>query len=118
MSDSILDIESGLDKIEALVKTLREERDTAKAEAEAIKRALDERETEYLQIDEELQEVRRTSEEQLEAARREREDLENRLAEVALKFKNILPLVMKYSDEADEELDEPGSELESSYDET
>ena len=114
MSDSILDIESGLDKIEALVKALREERDTAIAEAEAMKRALDDRETEYLQIDEELQEIKRTSEEQLEAARREREDLENRLAEVALKFKNILPLVMKYSDKADEQL----YETESSYDET
>ena len=116
MSDSMLDIESGLDKIEALVKALRGERDAAKAEAEASKRALDERETEYLQIDEELQEIKRTSGEQLEAARREREDLENRLAEVALKFKNILPLVMKYSDEAD---DEPGeSESEPSYGET
>ena len=118
MSDSILDIESGLDKIETLVKTLHEERDAARAEAAALKRALDERETEYLQIDEELQEVRRTSEEQLEAARREREDLENRLAEVALKFKNILPLVMEYSDDADEEPDEPESDFESSYDET
>ena len=117
MSDSMLDIESGLDKIEALVKTLREERDAAKAEAEANKRALDERETEYLQIDEELQEVRRASEERLETARREREDLENRLVEVALKLKNLMPLVMKYSDEADETGEEqykPGS----SYDES
>ena len=111
MSDSILDIESGMDKIEALVKTLHEERDAAKAEAESMKRALDEREMEFLQIDEELQEARRTSEEQLTAERKEREDLENRLAEVAQKFKNIMPLVMKYSDEA---RDEPAS----SYDET
>ena len=100
MSDSILDIENGLDKIEALVKTLREERDTAKSEAESMKRALDDREMELLQIDEELREVKRKSEEQLDSERKEREDLENRLKEVALKLKNLMPLVMQYSDEA------------------
>ena len=107
MSDSILDIENGLDKIEALVKTLREERDTAKAEAESARRALDEREMELLQTDEELQETKRKSEEQLTAERREREDLENRLAEVALKLKNLMPLVMKYSDEAQDAPESP-----------
>ena len=107
MSDSILDIESAMDKIEALVKTLREERDTAKAEAESARRALDEREIELLQIDEELQELKRKSEEQLSAERRERESLEDRLAEVALKFKNIMPLVMKYSDEAQDAPESP-----------
>jgi len=107
MSDSILDIESGLDKIEALVKTLREERDTAKEEALSMKSALDERETEYLQLDEELQRTRRESEEQISELRREREDLEHRLAEVALKFKNIMPLVMQYSDEAQDPPESP-----------
>ena len=105
MSDSMLDIENGLDKIEALVRTLREERDEAKAEAESTRRALDDREMEFLQIDEELQDVKRRSEEQLAAERREREDLEDRLAEVALKVKNLMPLVMKYSDEAQDESD-------------
>ena len=107
MSDSILDIENGLDKIEALVKTLREERDTAKTDAEAARRALDDREMECLQIDEELQELKRSSEEQLGAERRERENLEDRLAEVALKFKNIMPLVMQYSDEAQDAPESP-----------
>jgi len=110
MSDSILDIESGMDKIEALVKTLREERDTARAEAQSMKRSLDDREMEYLQIDEELREFKRASEEQLAAERKEREDLENRLAEVALKFKNIMPLVMKYSDEEQDEYVSPHDE--------
>jgi chromosome segregation ATPase len=95
-----LDIENGLDKIEALVRTLREECDKAREEAESRKRALDERELELLQTEEELQELRRTSTEQLDASRREREDLESRLAEVALRLNNLLPLVMKYSDEA------------------
>ena len=107
MSDSILDIESSLDKIEALVKALREERDTAKADAESMKRALDDREMELLQIDEELQEVKRKSEEELAAERGEREDLENRLAEVAMKLKNLMPLVMQYSDEAQDVLESP-----------
>ena len=111
MSDSILDIESGLDKIEALVKTLREERDTAKEDVLSMKRALDERETEYLQIDEELQKVRRESEEQIAELRGEREDLEKRLAEVALKFKNIMPLVMQYSDEEQNAPESPYDEM-------
>ena len=100
MSDSILDIESGIDKIEALVKTLREERDTAKAEAESARRELDDREMEFLQMDEELQELKRNSEDRLAEERRVREDLENRLTEVALKVQNLLPIVMEYSGEA------------------
>ena len=107
MSDSILDIESGIDKIEALVKTLREERDTAKAELEPIKRALDDREMEFLQIDEELQELKRNGDERLAEERKAREDLENRLAEVAVKVKNLLPIVMEYSGEAQSAPDSP-----------
>ena len=99
MSDSILDIESGIDKIEALVKALREERDVAKAEAEAARRALDDREMEFLQVDEDLQELKRKGDEQLAEERKVREDLENRLAEVAVKVKNLLPIVMEYSGE-------------------
>ena len=100
MSDTIMDIESCMDKIEALVKTLREERDAARAEIESMRRALDERETEFLQVDDELQKIRREGEEQLAAERREREDLENRLTAVASKLKNMLPLVAQYYDEA------------------
>jgi len=99
VSDSILDIESGIDKIEALVKALREERDVAKAEAEAARRALDDREMEFLQVDEDLQELKRKGDEQLAEERKVREDLENRLAEVAVKVKNLLPIVMEYSGE-------------------
>ena len=100
MSDSILDIESCMDKIEAMVKTLRGERDAAIAEAESMRRALDERETEFLQIDDELQKIKREGEDKLAAERKERENLENRLAEVASKLKNLMPLVMNHSDEA------------------
>ena len=87
-------------KIETLVKALRDERDAARAEMESMRRALDERETEFLQVDDELQKIRRESEDKLAAERKEREDLEFRLAEVASKLKNLMPLVMKYSDEA------------------
>ena len=106
MSDSILDIESGIDKIEALVKALREERDKAKAEAEMMRRTLDDREMEFLQIDEELQEMRRNGDGRLAEERRVREELENRLAEVAAKVKNLLPIV-EYSEEAQDALESP-----------
>jgi chromosome segregation ATPase len=97
MSDSMTDIESGIDKIEALIKTLRDERDTARAEAAKTKRELDDREMELLQFDEEMAQTKRRYEEQLTEATQAREDMETRLAEVAAKVKNLMPLVAEYS---------------------
>jgi chromosome segregation ATPase len=97
MSDAITDIESGIDKIEALIKTLRDERDAAKAEAAAMKRDLDDREMELLQTDEEMAETKRGYEEQLAESRQAREDMETRLSDVASKVKNLMALVAEYS---------------------
>jgi len=99
MSDSIMDIESGIDKIEAMIKSLRDERDKAVSDAAAAKRALDDREMELLQSDEELQQTKRRCEEKLAEEKKAREDIEARLAEVASKVKNLLPLVTEYSPE-------------------
>ena len=43
MTDPLIDIEKGVEKIESLVKNLREDRDKARAEASALKSALDDR---------------------------------------------------------------------------
>jgi chromosome segregation ATPase len=102
MSDSIMDIESGLDKIEALIRALRDERDKARDEAADLKRALDDREMELLQSDEELQQTKRKCEEQLAEARDAREEMERRLSEVAAKMKNMMPLVAEYSAPAED----------------
>jgi chromosome segregation ATPase len=99
MADSIMDIESGIEKIEVLVKNLREDRDKARSEVAALKSALDDRELELLQIDEELQQERRRFEEQLSESVRSKEDLEHRLTEVASKIRNLLPLIAGYPEE-------------------
>jgi chromosome segregation ATPase len=98
MSDPILDIEDSVGKIEALIKNLRDERDKAVKEAAGLRSALDDRELELLQCDEELQKTRRDCENRLDEARRDREDMENRLADVAARVKNILPIVSDYAD--------------------
>jgi chromosome segregation ATPase len=101
MSSSIIDIENGITKIEALIKLLREDRDKAREEEEAAKRAIEEREIELLQMDEDRQEERRGYEEKLSEARQANEELEARLTELAARIKNnIVPLVAEY-DHAD-----------------
>ncbi|MDR1650933.1 MAG: hypothetical protein LBR87_04035 [Synergistaceae bacterium] len=96
MIDSIVDIESGIDRIEAIVKSLREERDRARSEAEALRKSLDERELELLQIDEELQQTKRGFDEKIAEEGRARGELESRLTELAARIKNLLPLVDEY----------------------
>jgi chromosome segregation ATPase len=99
VDDSILDIESGIDKIEALIKTIRNERDKAKAEADSLKKTLDDHELELLQFDEELQKEKQKYAEKLAEEKKAREEIESRLAEVASKVKNLLPLVSEFGAE-------------------
>ncbi|MDR3281049.1 MAG: hypothetical protein LBT23_11095 [Synergistaceae bacterium] len=96
MLESILDIESGIEKIEVLVRTLREDRDKARAEAAELRKALDEREIELLQLDEERERERRGYEDKMAETSRAMEDLESRIHYVADKVRNIMPLVNEY----------------------
>ena len=96
MSNTIMDIEGSIDRIEALIKDLRGERDGARQEAAALKLALDERELELLQSDDELQQTKRLCQEQIELLaeeRRVKEETESRLSEIASRVKSLLPLV-------------------------
>jgi chromosome segregation ATPase len=96
MSDPILDIESGIDKIEAIIRTLRDDRDNAREEVASLKRVLDDRELELLQKEEELEQKTSRYENQIAEAKKAEEDMEMRLADVAAKVKNLLPLVADY----------------------
>jgi predicted nucleic acid-binding Zn-ribbon protein len=96
MSDTIIDIESGIDRLESLVRTLREDRDKARAEAMTLRRALDEREMELLQTDEELQLQKKRCADDIAEERKLREDLELRLAEVADRIRRIFPLLDEF----------------------
>jgi predicted nucleic acid-binding Zn-ribbon protein len=104
MSSSIADIESGITKIEALIKSLREDRDRARAEAAETKRQLEERELELLQMDEDRREERLAFDDTLAEARKESENLEVKLTELAARIKNLMPLVAEY-DRADPNAD-------------
>jgi predicted AAA+ superfamily ATPase len=99
MSDSIADIERGLLKIEALIKGLRDDRDMARAETAELKRALDDRELEFMALDEERQNMKNDYEKQIAESSRAREELELRLAELASKIVDLMPLVEEYSSE-------------------
>jgi predicted RNase H-like nuclease (RuvC/YqgF family) len=97
MGSSITDIESGITKIETLIKSLRDDRDKARAEAAELKRLLEERELELLQMDEDRQEERRGFEERISETRKTSESLETRLAELAERIKNLMSLVTEYA---------------------
>jgi predicted AAA+ superfamily ATPase len=99
MSDSIADIERGLLKIEALIKGLRDDRDMARTEAAELKRALDDRELEFMALDEERQNMKNDYEKQIAESSRAREELELKLEELASKIVDLMPLVEEYSSE-------------------
>jgi chromosome segregation ATPase len=99
MSDSIVDIENGLVKIEALIRGLSEDKEKARAEAADLKRALDDRELEFLTLDEERQNMKDDYERQIAESSRAREELELRLEELASKIMALMPLVEEYSSE-------------------
>jgi chromosome segregation ATPase len=87
------EIESVIDKLESVIKTLREERDSALNELALVKKTLDEREIELLQMDEEMQrEIKRFEDEQNEIAQ-ERLDAEQRLEKIAIRIRELVPLL-------------------------
>ncbi|MDR1965095.1 MAG: hypothetical protein LBQ36_00170 [Synergistaceae bacterium] len=93
MIDSIIDIENGIDKIESLVKSLRDDRDKARSELASLKSALDDRELEILQMDEEHRNEINRLNEQFSEEKNAKEDLERRLGEVAARIRGLLPLM-------------------------
>jgi septal ring factor EnvC (AmiA/AmiB activator) len=97
MSSSITDIESGITKIEALMKSLREDRDKSQSEVSEIKRLLEERELDLLQAEEEREKERRGFEEELSEERKARENLEEKLSELAARINSLMPLVAEYA---------------------
>ncbi|MDR1580744.1 MAG: hypothetical protein LBS35_10340 [Synergistaceae bacterium] len=99
MSDSITDIENGLLKIEALIRGLTEDRDRAKVEIAELKRALDDRELEFLTLDEAQQNMKNDYERQIAESSRAREELEFKLEELASRIMALIPLVGEYSSE-------------------
>lgn len=93
MIKKIEEIESSLAKLEDIIKTLRSERDSAKKSAENLKKQLDERELELLQLDEEIQNTTKRYEEELKTLREDRQTLEKKLDSFAARVRELIPLL-------------------------
>ena len=93
MIKKIEEIESSLAKLEGIIKTLRSERNSAKETAENLKKQLDERELELLQLDEEIQTTTKRYEDELVTLREDRRTLEKKLDSFAGRIRELIPLL-------------------------
>ena len=98
MIGRIAEIEAAADKLVSMVGSLVEDREKAWAEVARLKKALDEREMEFLQMDEEFQRAAKRFEEERATMRDERADVERRLDEVSSRIRTLLPLLPEIDD--------------------
>lgn len=93
MIKKIEEIEHSLAKLEEIIKTLRSERDDAKKTAESLKKQLDDRELELLQLDEEMQNLTKRYEDELTTLRQDRQTLEKKLDSFSERVRELIPLL-------------------------
>ncbi|MDR3322118.1 MAG: hypothetical protein LBS93_06675 [Synergistaceae bacterium] len=93
MIGKITELDGVVGKLESLIKTFRDERDKAVGEADRLKKVLDDRELELLQMDEQLQKESKRIEEERQAMMREHADYEQKLGELATRIRELLPLL-------------------------
>jgi predicted nucleic acid-binding Zn-ribbon protein len=91
MIEKIAEIDGIVDKLELLIKTLREERDSAVNEFSRLKKDLDDREMELLQMDEEMQKQAKRFEEEKEIMAREQTEAQKKLDSMADRIRQLLP---------------------------
>ncbi len=106
MIAKLAEFENIIEKLETLIKNLKDERDKALDELEQTKKLVDQRELELLQLDEEIQREAKSFEERLKAATEERVDAEKKLDELADRIRNLLHLLPAESDAACNRADE------------
>lgn len=93
MTGRVAEIEESAARLERSISALVADRERAWAEVARLKKALDERELEFLQMDEEYQRAVKKFDEERAAMDAEKADVERRLDEVASKVKALLPLL-------------------------
>jgi polyphosphate kinase 2 (PPK2 family) len=91
MIEKIAEFDGIVDKLELLIKTLREERDSAVSESVRLKKDLDDREMELLQMDEEMQKQARRFEEEKEIIVREQAEAQQKLDSMVVRIRQLLP---------------------------
>jgi uncharacterized coiled-coil DUF342 family protein len=90
MIAKITEIEGIIDKLENVIIKLRDERDRAMDELAAAKRALDERELELLQMDEETRQETARLEDERNAIKGECDDANQRLDKLASRIRELV----------------------------
>lgn len=93
MIAKLTEFENIIEKLEALIKNLKDDRDRAWDEVERVKKIVDQRELELLQLDEEIQREAKRFEERMQALVDEREDAEKKLDELGARIRDLLPLL-------------------------
>ncbi|MDR3331332.1 MAG: hypothetical protein LBT08_01775 [Synergistaceae bacterium] len=99
MFAKISELEEIVGKLETLVKSLAKERDQATEEASRMKKALDEREFELLQLDEELQRETKRFQEERASMELEQEETGRKLDDLASRIRALLPLLPESNSE-------------------
>lgn len=93
MSVRLDEVKDSADRLERMVRALVADRERAWAEVARLKQALDDRELEFLQADEESQkEIQRLGSERSEIER-ERDESARQMEEIAAKIRDIIPLL-------------------------
>ena len=91
--DKMAEIEGYADKIEDLIKTLLQERDEARTEVIRLKKLLDDRELELLQLDEEFSREKARYDQENTSMRERLEEAGGRLNNLATRLREIMPLL-------------------------
>ena len=99
MIKKLEEIDIALAKLEELTRTLRSERDCARDAADNLKKQLDDRELELLQLDDEIQSMTKRHEEELSAMRDEQRKSEERLDSLAGRIREMIPMLSEESRE-------------------
>jgi chromosome segregation ATPase len=90
MIAKITEIDSIIDRLENAITTLREERDRAVRELTGVKTALDERELELLQMDEEMQREIARFDDERKMIQQERAEANARLEKLASRIRELV----------------------------
>lgn len=93
MIGSVAEIKEASDRLESMIRALVDDRERAWAEVARLKKALDDREMEFLQMDEEYRNAVKKFEEERVAMAADREDMERTIDEVASRIRGLLPIL-------------------------
>lgn len=93
MNGRVEEIQEAAGRLERMLRALVEDRDRAWAEVARLKKSLDDREMEFLQMDEEYRNAVKKFDEEKSAMASDRQETERQLEEISTRIKALLPLL-------------------------